>query len=106
MFPRLSQFLCSALHPESSGLSVLVKISPHRSLLNTPTEVQMADLTVTERQEFILDLNGGWGLTVRQAVRTKLSQGGLITAGSDSVLLLLGDLGQWGLGGSHGRNIS
>lgn len=63
----------------------------------------MADLTVTERQEFILDLNGGWGLTVRPAVRTKLSQGGLITAGLvvDSVLLLLGALGQWGLGGSQ-----
>ena len=59
-----------------------------------------------ERQEFILDLNGGWGRTVRQAEMTKLSQGVLITAGLDPVWLLLGALGQWGLGGSHGRNAS
>jgi hypothetical protein len=44
VFSRLSQLLSSALHPESSGLSALVKISPHKSLLRPPREVQMAGL--------------------------------------------------------------
>lgn len=37
---------------------------------------------------------------------TKLSQGGLVTAGLNTVLLLPGALGEQGLGGGHGRNAS
>lgn len=58
---------------------------------------------VTGRQEFILDWNGGWGLAIRQAEMTTLSQGGLVTAGLDPVLQLLGALGEWGWDGGHGR---